>query len=212
MRSRAEAVVVAHGLWMPGSETWLLRRRFERAGYNAYLFKYSTVAVGLDSNALLLSNFLGRLPESTIHLIGYSLGGVISVCMLRDHATERCGRLVCLGSPLNGSASARALLALPGGRQLLGRSMIELTERAGLGAWGGQVDLGVVAGDLGIGLGRILGAFDGPNDGTVAVEETRIDGAADHIVRRVSHTSMLFSGRVTDDALRFIRTGEFDHA
>ena len=52
-------------------------------------------------------------------------------------------------------------------------------------------------------------SFDGDNDGTVAVDETRIDGAKDHICMPVSHTSMLMSAEVVDQAVAFLRRGEF---
>lgn len=205
-----EAVVVVHGLWLPGIETWVLRRRLERAGFNAYLFRYRSVSDSLKRNSELLLQFVDRLSERKVHVLGYSLGGVVSACMLQDHHVERIGRLVCLASPLNGSASALALSRLPGGSGLLGRTATELAARGGLDAWHGATELGIVAGDIGVGLGRILGALEGPNDGTVAVAETRLEGASDHVVRHVSHFSMLFSGRVADDALRFIRNGTFD--
>lgn len=209
MRVRDEAVVVIHGLWLPGSETWLLRRRLAAHGYRPYSFRYRTVADDLERNAGLLARFLAGVPEPTTHLIGYSLGGVVAVHTLRRIDTARIGRLVCLGSPLNGSLSAEALLKLPGGQLLLGQSMLDLVREGGVGPWLEKVELGVIAGDLAFGLGRCLGAHDGPNDGTVAVVETRIDGAAGHIVRHVSHTSMLFSAEVADDAARFLEKGRF---
>jgi len=205
----SEAVVVAHGLWMPGAETWLLRKRLAAQGYAAYVFRYRTVSDGLERNAELLDAYLEQLRAETIHLVGYSLGGVVSVETLRGHRPQRLGRLVCLGAPLNGSATARALRRLPLGGTLLGRSMTELVEAGGLAPWRGSVEIGVVAGDLGVGLGRVLGALQGPNDGTVAVDETRLDGLTDHIVRHVSHTTMLFSRVVAEDTLHFIRHGRF---
>jgi pimeloyl-ACP methyl ester carboxylesterase len=205
-----EAVVVCHGLWMPGSETWLLRRRLSRHGFKPYAFRYRTVGDGLARNAAKLRAFVAAVPEPVVHLVGYSLGGVVAVCMLRAGVESWRGRLVCLGSPLNGSASARALMRLPGGRRLLGRSVIELVEGGGLGVWRGSVEIGVVAGRLSFGLGRLIGAFDGPNDGTVAVEETRLAGVTQHIVRRVSHTSILFSRQVAADVAHFLRLGRFE--
>ena len=59
--------------------------------------------------------------------------------------------------------------------------------------WGGARDLGVIAGNLPLGLGRLVGPLDGPNDGTVLVEETRLPGAAAHLTVRTSHSSLVYS-------------------
>jgi pimeloyl-ACP methyl ester carboxylesterase len=203
------SVVVVHGLWMPGAETKLLCRRLAAFGLAAHIFRYRTVGHGLDENARRLAGFVDATPGKAIHLVGYSLGGVISVLMAQTRADARIGRVVCLGAPLNGSATAEALLRIPGGRRLLGRSIIELTERGGVGAWSGVTELGIVAGSVGVGAGRLFMALRGPNDGTVAVSETRLAGASDHIVCRVSHTSMLFSKGVAEKVGRFLRHGAF---
>ncbi len=49
-----------------------------------------------------------------------------------------------------------------------------------------------------------------PNDGTVAVEETRIEGMSDHIVLPVTHTGMIMSASVADHVVRFLNTGRFE--
>jgi len=98
---------------------------------------------------------------------------------------------------------------LPGGARMLGRSMLELNERGGVRAWSARHDLGIVAGNVAVGFGRILGALRGPNDGTVAVVETLLEGAAGHIVLPVSHTSMLFSPTVAAQTAHFLRHGRF---
>jgi hypothetical protein len=69
--------------------------------------------------------------------------------------------------------------------------------------------LGVIAGDLGFGLGRLVGTLGGPSDGTIMVEETELDGATDRLVLRVSHTGMLFSAAVARAAGAFLRSGRF---
>jgi hypothetical protein len=75
--------------------------------------------------------------------------------------------------------------------------------------WAGERDLGVIAGDLSLGLGRLVGSLEGPNDGTVLVEETALEGASDHRVLRVSHSGMLFNRNVADETAAFLRDGRF---
>jgi hypothetical protein len=207
-----ESVIVAHGLWMPGWETALLRWRLGAAGFTPLLFRFATVGEGLQANAERLRQFALHAPGETVHFVGYSLGGVVTVRMVEMQSFERPGRVVCLGSPLNGSRSALALARWPGGTRMVGKSMLELNAGGGLRPWLGERELGIIAGRLAFGLGRMLGALVPPNDGTVAVDETQLAGAKDHIVLPVSHTTLLFSPVVAAQACHFLRHGRFDHA
>ena len=47
------------------------------------------------------------------------------------------------------------------------------------------------------------------DDGTVAVAETRLDGARDHIIMPTTHTGMLISRNVAEQIGSFLRRGEF---
>jgi hypothetical protein len=60
-----------------------------------------------------------------------------------------------------------------------------------------------------IGLGQYVAEFDEDNDGTVAVSETQLKGARDHLIMPVSHSGMLVSPDVVDQAAAFLKRGEF---
>jgi hypothetical protein len=77
-------------------------------------------------------------------------------------------------------------------------------------SWPGGRELGVIAGDLGIGLGRVLGRIDAPNDGTVWVDETDLPGATEQIRMHVSHSGMVFSPGVAAQVAAFLRKGRFE--
>ncbi|HEY8521752.1 MAG TPA: alpha/beta fold hydrolase [Gammaproteobacteria bacterium] len=205
------AAVVVHGLWMPGTETAILRRRLAAAGLPARCFRYRTVSEGLDANAARLAELVDALPEDTVHLVGHSLGGVLIRHMLERFPPARPGRVVALGSPFTGCCAGRALAAYGLGRTLLGKCMLELLESGGCREWRGPRELGIIAGDVGLGFGRLVCRLPEPNDGTVAVAETRLPGATDHLVLHVTHTSMLWSPEVAQQTLCFLRTGRFAH-
>ena len=61
----------------------------------------------------------------------------------------------------------------------------------------------------GIGAGAMFADLNADHDGTVLVEETRLPGAKDHIIVSTSHTGMLFSTEVAEQAKWFLRTGSF---
>ena len=133
--------------------------------------------------------------------------------MLATHPDAPPGRLVCLGSPLTGSRAAEFLNTQQWAELILGSTLPEAVLSRTANEWGSHVcdtrDIGSVAGNVPLGVGSVLTSFRGPNDGTVAVAETELDGLRDHIVLNVSHTGMLVSRKVADQAWAFLRRGEF---
>lgn len=207
-------IVYVHGLWVTGREGFWLRRRLERdLGATALVFAYPAAAGDAASNARALAEYLRAVRADTLHLVGHSLGGLVIVQMFEEYVggPERLppGRIVLLAPPLRGSRAARNLARLPFGRAIMGPGAAEELLMPRAHRWNGARELGVIAGDLGFGLGRLVGTLGGPSDGTVRVEETEIDGAADRVVLRASHSGMLFSAAVARAAGTFLSTGRF---
>ena len=148
---------------------------------------------------------LYSLGPEPVHVVAHSLGGLIALETLRAYQDLPKGRVVCMGVPLAGSVAARGLAAKHLG-SLIGKSGPLL--RAGVAQVPNR-EVGMIAGSRSLGLGRWFGDFDGINDGTVAVWETRLPGLTDHRVLPVSHSGMVFSPRVADLAVSFLRHGHF---
>ena len=207
-------IVYVHGLWQRGAESiWLRRRLSQDVKAEARAFSYPSVAADATSNARALATYLTAIRADTLHLVGHSLGGLLILKLFEEDAQARLppGRIVLLGSPLRGCRTAEKLARLPLGKTIMGRVVGEelLGARGEHRRWNRARELGVIAGDLGIGLGRLVGTIGGPSDGTILVEETELDGAADRLVLRVSHTGMLFSAAVAHAAGEFLSTGRF---
>lgn len=205
-----KTVVLVHGLWMVGVEALVLRWRLRAAGYRTRQFHYRPMARELSQNTHELARFLSQVPGEPVNLVGHSLGGVIAVKTLQDYTPPRIGRVVCMGSPVQGSRTARGLADLPGGWRLMGGSEAVLVEAVAQ-RWSGAYDLGLIGGRVPLGFGQLFGRLDRPHDGSVAVEETRLEGAADHIVLPVSHLSMLWSKRAAEQVVSFLESGGFVH-
>ncbi|MGM0595115.1 MAG: esterase/lipase family protein [Pseudomonadota bacterium] len=204
-----EAIVLVHGLWMKGPEMFLLRRRFRRAGYKVHQFSYRSVARRLAENARRLDAFVQKVEGERVHFVAHSLGGLVVRRLFHDAPRQRPGRIVTLGSPHSGSYVANRLSRSNLIRKMLGCSLPPLSGE--LHPWSAERELGSIAGSLSVGVGWLVRDLPRPNDGTVAVEETRLEGMSDHTVVRTSHMAMLFSARVANQSIHFLRHGRFDH-
>ncbi|MGI9225556.1 MAG: esterase/lipase family protein [Woeseiaceae bacterium] len=209
-----DTVVCTHGIWWHGVGMYLIKRHLEREfGMRALIFSYPSVTNTLDENAELLARFIADNEVSETHIVGHSLGGLVALRMLAQGFSDVPGRVVCLGSPLSGSRAAEILHAKDWGEHLLGHSVPEGTIYSVANDWAGPVcghrDVGVIAGNIPVGIGHITGTFGEPNDGTVAISETQLDGARDHLVMPVTHMGLTTSRNVADQIGSFLRRGEF---
>jgi hypothetical protein len=207
-----ETVVLVHGLWVHGIAMALLRRRLERSGFRVFAYSYPSVRLTFAENAARLARYCRDVGALRSHFVGHSLGGLIVLRMLEENAGIAPGRVILAGVPVAGSHSARGLVRLPGGRALLGRSMVEWMEPGRLSCSLG-CDIGVIAGRMPVGAGRIVAPdLPVPHDGAVSVEETRLPAMRDHIVLNVSHSGMLVARAVAQQVEAFLRNGAFEHA
>jgi pimeloyl-ACP methyl ester carboxylesterase len=196
---------------MGGAAMGVLRRRLEPRGYTVHEFSYSSITCSLADCTDALADFVERVPGDSVHFVGHSLGGALICALLERALPARLGRVVCLGSPLKGSKTAARLLRWPGGRHLIGKCLLDVNARGGFAAFRAGVEVGCIAGGLPFGVGRLVGPFPEPNDGTVAVDETMIAGLADHIVLPVSHVALLWSASVASQVEHFLERGRFRH-
>ncbi len=201
--------MLVHGLWMHAVAMHLLGRRLERMhGFHAIGFSYPSVRRTLDENADALHVACERIPGSTLHFVGHSLGGIVILRMLRRHGWTRPGRVVALGSPFVGSAIAHGRMRRPLGRWIVGPGLAEAARGGESMPWTSRQEIGVIAGTRPFGLGRLLGPIAPPHDGTVRVDETRLPGA-DHRVVHATHTALLFSRPVAHLVGEFLAHGRF---
>lgn len=204
-----ETVILVHGLWVHGVVMALLRRRIARCGYRALSYTYPSMRLTLTENAERLARYCRGIGAARLNFVGHSMGGLVVLGMLERPREFAIDRIVLAGTPYGGSIAARRLARLPGGRAALGCCLPE---------WLGRdrpqpplrYDIGVIAGSIPIGLGRLVAAdMTRPNDGVVSVAETRLPQMRDHIVLGVNHTGMLLSRTVARQICEFLRHGAF---
>ena len=207
------AVVYVHGLWLSGHEAFLLRRRLEKErGYDWHTFNYASTLLTMSEIADALNVFIAALSAPQVHLVGHSLGGLAIMRCFERHPEQPPGRVVFMGTPSQASRVANAVGRFRFGRALLGQAAGEELLYAHQRQWTQPRDLGVIAGNQPLSLGRLVVAFDEPNDGTVAVHETLLPGTKAHLLLPVSHTGMLLSARVAHEVGQFLEYGRFGAA
>ncbi len=206
----AVTVILVHGLWLHGIALMAQRHWLSRNGFYVRTFSYPSVRRSLNANSRALSSYISKTPGETINLVGHSLGGLVILNMLAEIPDPRIRRVVLMGSPCGGSHCASALLRKPGLSTIVGHSLRDALMR---NHWQipANVEVGVLAGNRSVGLGRIVPGLPIPNDGTVSVGETRLSGSHDSIVLPVSHSEMLVSKSCARQVASFLEDGHFIH-
>lgn len=200
-------VLLLHGIWNARAWVGPLAWRLRAQGFTVETFGYASIFGGPE---VAVPQLIARLrDDGPTSLVGHSLGGLVALEALRQAPELEVPRVVCLGSPLRGSGTARTL-AGHGWAAALGRSGGLLQH--GLPVWEGTAEVGLVAGGIPHGLGALIGVMGPASDGTVALEETRLPGLHDHCVVAASHSGLVLSPLVARQTAAFLRHGCFERA
>lgn len=203
-------VVYVHGLWMSGAECLLLRRRLAREfGMEVHPFRYAAAGATMAEITSRLLRFVRDLKAARLHFVGHSLGGLVIYRFLERYPEQPPGRVVFLGTPSVASRAAVQASHIRLVASLMGHSVADELLRPRERRWQVDRELGIIAGTQPIGVGQILARFDEDCDGTIAVSETQLPGATDHITLPVSHLGMLVSARVARETGSFLQEGRF---
>ncbi|WP_029842799.1 cob(I)alamin adenolsyltransferase/cobinamide ATP-dependent adenolsyltransferase [Vibrio parahaemolyticus] len=201
-------IIILHGLYMHGLVMQPLSQKLRKLGYETQVISYNTVAI--DESSLFDSIDHSLNPLTANVLVGHSLGGLMIKRYLanRKPTTSLISHVVAIGSPLKGASIVGRIQDLGLGA-ILGNS-----PHHGLNkhddAWAFPQKLGSIAGTVPIGARPLLIRNDNTmSDGTVTVEETRLDGMQDHIEVKHTHTSLIYNTFVPQQIDHFIRTDYF---
>jgi len=203
-------IIILHGLYMHGMVMQPLSHRLRDLGYRTKILSYNTVAIDENKVFNAIDNALStQMPNI---LVGHSLGGLIIKHYLqaRQLDEQQVSHVVTIGSPMQGASIVTRIQEL-GMSAILGNSpSFGLAQHEG--TWNQPQKLGCIAGTLPLGARSLL-MMDNKmmSDGTVTVEETKIEGMTDHVEIRSSHTSLIYTSLVPQQIHHFIENNVFIH-
>lgn len=207
------AVVLLHGLlttrWTMARLAWAMRK----AEFDVYNLSYPTNLLPIDEHGANLAGVLESLADyGRVHLVGFSMGGLVIRSALAQGRFGNLGRCVMIGTPNQGAEKADmwhrwtslAKFAGQAGRQL-GTGDEGICRRLPPTI---DLETGIIAG----GRGRKTGyhpLLSGDNDFTVTVDSTKLPSAKDFLLLHCIHGLLPSHGTTVRETLHFLREGVF---
>ena len=214
--AKKETVVILHGIARSSKTMKKMELFFKEHGYKVINIDYNSRAYTLDKLAKNVHDAITPQtsdPETKLHFIAHSMGGLVVRALITQHRPKNLGRVVMLGTPNQGSEVADFLKNNFIFQGYYGPAGLQLsTDQRSIKKLLGKVDypLGIIAGDLSIDpVSSII--LPGVDDGKVSIARTKINGMHDHIVLHTTHTFMMKNDKVLKQAHHFLQHGAFDH-
>jgi pimeloyl-ACP methyl ester carboxylesterase len=213
---QSPGVVLLHGIARSSRSLGKLQQALEAAGFATLNLDYPSRRKPLDLLAEhihpAVAGFAER-SEVAIHFVGHSMGGLLARVYVAKHRPAQLGRVVMLGTPNGGSEVADLLKGLflyrsfygPAGQQLTTNLEGTLKSLPAL-----DYKVGIVAGDRSIDPISSMFILPKPNDGRVSVQSSKLDGMADHITIKTSHTGLAHHQVAINQTIAFLRQGRFN--
>lgn len=210
-----EIVILVHGFNNNEADMFPLRDFLIRLGYTAVTANLPLSFAPLEECVAVFSDKIQSILSrhdsyARIHLVGYSMGGLVVRSFLSKNAVVNLGRCVLIATPNRGTKLAdmaakllKPLVHLYKPLKSLKTGDIEFGEPLNTP----KPEIGVIAGAANKNL---LGFFlAGANDGMVEVGSAIFSGMADFIIRPYSHKEIHHQPETAQLVHSFLHTGKF---
>ncbi len=214
-----DKVVLLHGIGRTSRSLDGLEGVLQDRDYNTLSITYPSRRLTIEDNAawlreVVLDADFWTAQKTLVHFVCHSMGGLVLRQYLNRYRDElprhKLGRVVMMGTPFGGSAVADfwhknplyKWFYGPAGQQLTTAHLSQVPLRP-------YYELGCIAGTWGWVYVDAYPLFEGPHDGRVSVESTKIEGMKDHVSVPATHTCMMNNLEVQAQIFSFLKTGAF---
>ena len=208
-------IVIVHGLARTYRSMRSLTKFLKAQGYSVLNVSYPSTRASLESLVEHITEQVvdfNQNPQRKIHFVGYSLGGLLTRGVIRQHRPPNLGRVVQLAPPNQGSEVADFWKNNFLFKWIFGPAGQDLgAQEKSFARILGPVDfeLGVIAGNRT--WDPISSAMiQGPNDGKVSVESTRVPGLTEHLIIPATHTFIIYNREAWNQTVHFLERGKFN--
>jgi pimeloyl-ACP methyl ester carboxylesterase len=207
-------VLLVHGILSSPGNFSALEKALIGSGFDAIAISYPSSRGSIEEHAEGLARLLDRQEGTeTVSFVTHSMGGIVVRHLLTREAEWqsriKVQRIVLIAPPNQGSAIARLLKDIPAYRLIYGEAGQELTPEEVSRVPALEHPFAIIAGGKGDGEG-FNPLLPGDDDGTVELEETRLEGAKDFLVVPEIHMLISKHQETIRAAINFLKHGRFD--